>query len=100
MLKLTALLIPAMFSLLVAADDKDANAKMTGCLTKDAGGEYVLANETGEKVTVKSASDLEKHSANHKVTLHGTQKTQDGKTVFEASRIEHVANSCVATPAK
>jgi hypothetical protein len=87
-----------MFTFLMAADDK--GAKMTGCLTKDASGEYVLASDTGERVTVKGASDLEKHSANHKVTLHGSQKTENGKVVFQADQVTHVANSCVAAPAK
>jgi exonuclease VII large subunit len=98
MRKLTFFFIPMMCSLLMAADDK--GAKMTGCLTKDASGEYVLANEAGERVIVKGASDLEKHSANHKVTLHGAQKTEDGKVIFQAEHVQHVANSCVATPAK
>ena len=98
MRKLTLFFVPAMFTFLMAADDKDA--KMTGCLTKDASGEYVLANDAGERVIVKGASDLEKHSANHKVTLHGTQKTENGKIIFEAEHVTHVANSCVAAPPK
>lgn len=69
---------------------------MTGCLTKDSSGAYTLANETsGVKTTVTGSADLEKHSANHKVTLTGSMKTDSaGKSVFEATKIEHVSDSC------
>jgi hypothetical protein len=77
-----------------------AGAKMTGCLTKAASGEYVLANEAGEKVKVKGSPGLEKHSANHKVTLFGAEKTEGGKLFFQVERIEHLANTCIAAPAK
>lgn len=85
--------ILALSGFLMAADDK---AKMTGCLTKNTSGEFTLTDTTGKKVTVMGPADLEKHAANHKVTLHGTEKTTDGKTVFHADRIEHVSNSCEA----
>jgi|SRR5687768_4846888 len=99
MRRLTCLLIAGVFSLGLAADD-NKDGKMTGCLTKSAAGEYVLTNEAGEKVTVTGASDLEKHSANHTVTLHGSQKKDGDKTTFHAVRVEHVASSCTAPPAK
>src|ERR1044072_3420287 len=52
------------------ADRQAGEATMTGCLTKDASGGYPLADEkTGTKMMVSGSADLEKHSANHKVTL-------------------------------
>jgi hypothetical protein len=71
---------------------------MTGCLSKDASGSYILADETsGVKTTVTGPSDLEKHSANHKVTLTGATKTDaNGKSVFEVTKIQHVSASCKA----
>ena len=92
---LTFLLVPALFTALTAADDKKT---MTGCLTKDSAGGYELAADNGEKVMVMGGADLEKHSANHKVTLHGSQKTMDGKTVFQVEKVEHVASSCASAP--
>ena len=60
---------------------------MTGCLSKDASGNFVLADEaTGAKTVVTGVSSLEKHSANHKVTLTGTQKMDSsGKAVYSAT---------------
>jgi hypothetical protein len=70
---------------------------MTGCLSKDASGGYTLADEkTGAKTMVTGPSDLEKHSANHKVTLTGTSKMDSGKTVFNVTKIQHVAAECKA----
>ncbi len=89
----TFLPILALSGLLVAADDK---TKVTGCLTKSTSGEFTLTDSAGKKVTVMGHADLEKHAANHKVTLHGAAKTTDGKTVFHADRIEHISNSCEA----
>jgi hypothetical protein len=97
----TFILTLAMSTFLMAADDaRGDKTKMTGCLTKTTSGEYTLTDESGKKVTVTGAADLEKHSANHKVTLHGTQRTENGKTVFRVDRIEHVADSCVAPTAE
>src|SRR5207237_10213495 len=66
---------------------------MTGCLTKDASGSYMLTDETtGTKTKVSGVSDLEKHSANHKVTLTGSSKADAaGKQVLDATKREHVA---------
>jgi len=71
---------------------------VTGCLSKDASGAYVLTDETsGAKMTVTGASDLEKYSANHKVTLTGTAKTDaSGKQVFEATKARSVSSTCKA----
>ncbi len=82
---------------LSAADDKDSHK--SGCLTKDSAGSYMLQSEDGKKVEVMGSEDLEKHSANHKVILHGSEKTHDGKTMFHVERVEHVSTSCSA-PAK
>ena len=80
------------------ADRQGSATMMTGCLTKDTTGGYTLADEkTGVKLTVTGPSDLEKHSANHKVTLTGTTKTDaSGKSVFEVTRIQHIAPECKA----
>jgi hypothetical protein len=71
---------------------------MTGCLTKDASGNYTLTDEkTAAKMTVTGPSDLEKHSAGHKVTLTGTTKTDaSGNSAFEVSKIKHVSATCKA----
>ena len=80
------------------ADRQAGEATMTGCLTKDASGGYTLADEkTGTKMMVSGSADLEKHSANHKVTLTGSAKTDaGGKSVFQVTKIQHVAAECKA----
>ena len=80
--------------------DKQKNeTTLTGCLNKEAGDMYNLTNETtGAKMAITGPSDLEKHSANHKVSLTGTMKTDsNGKPVFEVSKIQHVSASCKAS---
>jgi len=79
--------------------DRMSNAStLTGCLSKDASGAYTLTDETtGVKTTVTGAPDLEKHSANHKVTLTGAAKTgADGKAIFEVTKLKHVSDTCKA----
>ena len=80
------------------ADRQKNETAITGCLTKDASGVYTLADEkTGTKSTVTGPSDLEKHSANHKVSLTGMAKTDtSGKSVFEVTKIRHIAAECKA----
>jgi hypothetical protein len=79
------------------ADRQQNETSMTGCLSKDASGGYTLADEkTGAKTMVTGPSDLEKHAANHKVTLTGTSKMDSGKTVFNVTKIQHVAAECKA----
>jgi len=80
------------------ADRQKNETTITGCLTKDASGAYTLADEkTGTKATVTGTADLEKHSANHKVSLTGTAKTDtSGKSVFEVTNIRHIAADCKA----
>lgn len=109
----TAAAVIAILAILVslspAAYSQDANrtnpregkeTTITGCLTKSANaGEYVLTDEkTGATTTVMGPSTLEKHSANHKVELTGTESTQGGKTMMHVSKIRHISDSC--TPAK
>ena len=81
------------------AQDRPAKATtITGCLNKDASGAYVLTDEnTGTKTPITGTADLEKHSANHRVTLTGTTKTDPaGNPVFEVSKIQHMATTCKA----
>lgn len=81
--------------------DKDkSKAVMTGCLTKGSAGEYTLTDETGKKVTVMGSADLEKHSANHRVSLHGSQKMENGQSTFQVEKVEHLANTCSASPTR
>ena len=81
-----------------AKDDKQRETTLTGCLNKAGSDMYSLTDETtGAKTTVTGLPALEKHSANHKVTLTGTTKTDaSGKSVFEVSKIQHVSTSCKA----
>ncbi|HJZ95759.1 MAG TPA: hypothetical protein VKE70_04590 [Candidatus Solibacter sp.] len=83
------------------AGDKQKSAgtasTITGCLSKDASGSYVLTDEnSGAKTTVTGVSDLEKHAANHKVTLTGMSKESGGQQVFEATKLRHVSDTCKA----
>ena len=72
-----------------------APSTITGCLNKYSAGSYVLIDEnTGAKTTVTGVSDLEKHSANHKVALTGTPKESGGQQVFEATKLRHVSDTC------
>jgi hypothetical protein len=94
---------PSLFA--QAADQKDQKSagtptSITGCLSKDASGAYVLTDEnTGAKIMVTGgSSDLEKHSANHKVTLTGTASADSsGQQVFQATKLQHVSDSCKAS---
>uniref|UniRef100_Q01VW9 DUF5666 domain-containing protein n=1 Tax=Solibacter usitatus (strain Ellin6076) TaxID=234267 RepID=Q01VW9_SOLUE len=76
--------------------DRMNNTTLTGCLSKDASGAYTLTDETtGVKTTVAGAADLEKYSANNKVTLTGAAKTDaSGKSIFEVSKLKHVSDTC------
>jgi hypothetical protein len=100
---LTVGLLAAGLSTVAFAQEKQADrqqneATMTGCLSKDASGGYTLADEkTGTKMAVSGTADLEKHSANHKVTLTGSAKADtSGKQVFTVTKIQHVAAECKA----
>ena len=79
-------------------DRQKTDTAITGCLTKDASGAYTLTDEkTGVKTAITGPADLEKHSANHRVTLTGAAKIDaSGKPVFEVSKIQHISTSCKA----
>jgi hypothetical protein len=85
-------------SSIFAQEQPKSETAMTGCLTKGSAGTYTLTDEkTGVKITVTGPADLEKHSANHKVTLTGAAKTDaSGNQVLEVSKIQHVSASCKA----
>ena len=93
------LLVSGLCASIVFAQDPQKNeTTMTGCLNKDSSGGYTLTDEkTGVKTTIAGPSDLEKHSANHRVTLTGAEKKDaSGKAVFEVTKIEHLSPSCKA----
>jgi hypothetical protein len=78
------------------ADRQQNESTMTGCLTKGADG-YTLADEkTGTKIAVTGPAELEKHSANHKVTLTGTKSDTGGKSTLTVTKIQHIAAECKA----
>ena len=94
-----ALVISCVCSGVALAQDPQKNeTTMTGCLNKDSSGGYTLTDQkTGVKTTVTGPADLEKHSANHTVTLTGTEKRDaNGKVMFEVTKIQHVSTSCKA----
>jgi len=52
---------------------------------------------TGGSMGGSASSDLEKHSANHRVTLTGTAKTaSSGTPGFEVIRVQHISDTCKA----
>jgi hypothetical protein len=75
---------------------KGKETTMTGCLSKgDTAGTYVLTDQkTGKKVEVTGTPDLEKHAANHTVRITGTKSKDQGKAVFNATKLEHVSETC------
>jgi hypothetical protein len=93
----------------LALDDQDAKGTkkgkettMTGCLSKgDTAGTYVLTDQkTGKKVEVTGTPDLEKHSANHTVKITGMRSMEQGKAVFNATKLEHISETCEAMGTK
>jgi hypothetical protein len=82
----------------LAQDPQKNETVITGCLNKDSSGGYTLTDEkTGAKTTVTGPADLEKHSANHTVTLTGTEKKDaNGKVILDVAKIQHVSASCKA----
>jgi len=103
----TAAVVIAVIALLIslspAAYSQDANRTnpdgkektVTGCLNKGSNpGEYTFTDEKGTAMTVTGPATLEKHSANHKVELTGTESTQGGKTMLNVSKIRHISTDC------
>lgn len=79
------------------ADRQQNESTVTGCLTKDGSGGYTLADEkTGTKIAVTGPAELEKHAANHKVTLTGTKSDTTGKPLFTVTKIQHISAECKA----
>ena len=77
------------------APAKGQEMTMTGCLTKaaDVPQHYSFVDQkSGKKWTVTGPADLEKHSANHTVTLTGAETSK----VFAATKVQHVAATCEA----
>ncbi|MBL8242191.1 MAG: hypothetical protein JNM66_32495 [Bryobacterales bacterium] len=73
---------------------KEEKTALSGCLSKGAAaGEYILTTENGQKTMVMSTDDLSKHVA-HTVRVTGESTTLQGKTVFRADLVEHIADSC------
>jgi hypothetical protein len=100
-MKLASILLFSAVAAFPQADSKGpAPAKgeemtMTGCLTKaaDVPQHYSFVDQkTGKKYTVTGPADLEKHAANHTVTITGA----DTAKVFTVTKVQHVAATCEA----
>lgn len=93
---------------LCAQEPSKATAKdvqettLTGCLNKGSGpAQYVLTDQsTGNKTPVTGTSDLEQHAANHTVKLTGTNTTENGRSVFTATKVEHISATCTSPSEK
>jgi hypothetical protein len=73
---------------------KEEKTALSGCLAKgSAAGEYVLTSADGKQTIVMAVDDLSKHVA-HSVKVTGATTTLQGKTVFRADVVEHVADTC------
>src|SRR5687768_5744117 len=71
-----------------------AASTITGCLAKaDTAGQYTITDKSGSKTTVTASSgvELDKHAANHTVTLTGSR---DSGGNFSATKVEHVSATC------
>ena len=75
---------------------KGQEMTMTGCLNKGTDGvaqHYSFTDQkSGKQFTVTGPAELEKHSANHTVTLTGAETAK----VFTATKVQHVAATCDA----
>jgi hypothetical protein len=71
---------------------------LTGCLNRGAGqAQYVLTDQTtGNKTPVTGTSDLAQHATNHTVKLTGSTTIDNGRAVFTATKVEHIAATCTA----
>jgi hypothetical protein len=68
---------------------------MTGCLNKgaDVPQHFVFVDQkSGRKWIVTGQGNLEKHAANHTVTITGTPTAK----VFNVTKLEHVSETCDA----
>jgi hypothetical protein len=74
--------------------DRMANqTSITGCLSKADTGEWIITDQSGNKLTVAGKYEFDKH-ANHMEKVTGAPSA-DGKS-FNAAKVEHVADSCQA----
>jgi hypothetical protein len=103
------MLVPALFTgVMLAQGDaktdkqgKNEHTTITGCLTKASDGNYTITDEkTGKQITVTGPSELDKHAANHKVQLTGTENTSGGTTTFIATSVKHISETCTPAPPK
>lgn len=69
--------------------------EISGCLSKgDAEGTYVLTDkDSGDETAVNGPASFANH-AGHEVKLTGEMKEEDGKKVFYATEMQHIAASC------
>jgi len=78
----------------LAQDKAPAEATITGCLNKAAtAGQYVIADEATKKnvIVTGDATLLDRHAANHKVTLTGAMTKEKDKEVFKATKLQMIA---------
>jgi hypothetical protein len=71
-----------------------AASTITGCLAKgDTAGQYTITEKGGTKTTVAASAgvELDKHAANHTVTLTGSK---DSAGTFTATKVDHVSATC------
>ena len=96
-----ALMAFSALSLPSFAQDKDNDrdrmkpnqTAITGCLSKADTGEWIITDQSGNKLTVAGKYDFDKH-VNHMEKVTGAP-SEDGKS-FNATKVEHVADSCQA----
>jgi hypothetical protein len=77
-------------------DAGEDGGSLSGCFNKaETEGYYILADkESGEETMVTGIAALERHSSNHEVTVIGEMTQEDGRDVFKATEIEHIAATC------
>ncbi len=67
---------------------------LEGCLLNaKEEGEFVLTTADGKEIEVEGHEALAKH-VGHKVKLTGYFEEEDGETVFEVKKIEHISAGC------
>lgn len=76
-----------------AGQQEKHQESLTGCLQKGTGDSYILTMENGQRIAVTGSPDLSKH-VDHTVKLTGTSSGKGAEAVFQASKVELVAESC------
>lgn len=79
-----------------APADEGPVTNLSGCFNQaQTEGYYILADkESGEETMVTGIAALKRHSSNHEVTVIGEMTDEDGRDVFKATEIQHVAATC------